>query len=69
MLLCKPLPFLTLSEWGKCFDLIRHGGQKLEIMSAKHLTHHLSSGKCTELVEIEVVQTWAPPTPSPMPPA
>lgn len=56
-ILCScPLPLLNLCpqlQNGEGFDLIGHGGHELEIISAKHLAQHLSSGSCTELVEIE----------------
>lgn len=53
-------PVSSTAKWGEGFDLIRHGGHELEMLSAKHLVQYLSSVKRAELVEVEVVHTWAP---------
>lgn len=51
------------AKWGGGFDLVGHGGHELDIIPAKHLAQHLSSGRCTELVEVEDVQIWETPHP------
>lgn len=45
------------------FDLVGHSGHEFNIIPAKHLAQHLSSGRCTELVEVEDVQIWETPQP------
>lgn len=57
----------STAKWGEGFDLIGHGGQELELTSAKCFAQHLSSRKSIELIEIRVVQIWAHPMPLPMP--
>lgn len=53
----------SAAKWGGGFDLVGHSGHEFNIIPAKHLAQHLSSGRCTELVEVEDVQIWETPQP------
>lgn len=45
----------SIAKRSKGFDLIKHDGHEFEVTPANHSAQHLSSGKCTELVEVEIV--------------
>lgn len=60
-LVCHFSSVSSAAKWGGGFDLAGHSGHEFNIIPAKHLAQHWSSGRCTELVEVEDVQIWETP--------